>query len=91
MIENSSQSTYPIGASTLTAKEVAADLQLSEYTVLEYLRRGVIPAFQAVPGSPWRINADEYEDWKRQPRTPTDPNRIEPRSARSRAAMGRSA
>lgn len=73
--------------STLTPADVAADLQVSVYTAVEYMRSGTIPAaFQVVERGPWRIDADAYAAWKASKATsPADPYRIEPRSSRSEA------
>ena len=85
--------------SALTPADVAADLHMSVDTVLIHLRAGRIPGFQLVPRGPWRTDPEAYADWRRSlgnrgvvdgPR-PEDPDRIEPRSARSEARMKRSA
>lgn len=74
----------------LTAAEVAADLHLSRDTVTLYLGTGRIPGgFQPVAGGRWLVDADTYAAWKDERQQAVDPNRIEPRSARSRAAQGR--
>lgn len=78
----------------LTPLDVAEDLQISRWTVLGYLRSGALPGYRTTPGGPWRVQPDELARWKRE-RTaasrPTDPNRIEPRSAHSRGARARRA
>lgn len=77
----------------LTPKDVAANLQLSVWTVLGYFRNGTLPGYQTAPRGEWRIEPDAFRQWKKDrrdvARTVTDPNRIEPRSTRSRAAMNR--
>ncbi|BDZ40784.1 hypothetical protein GCM10025865_00830 [Paraoerskovia sediminicola] len=77
---------------TLTPADVAADLGLSTYTVSAHLRSGAIGGgFQVVPLGPWHIDAAEYAAWKaRRIATPSDPERIEPRTTRSTAAHTRS-
>lgn len=42
-------------ARLLTVREVAARLQLSEYTVRQRLRAGQIRGVQVHPRSPWRV------------------------------------
>lgn len=76
--------------SSLTPRDIAADLSVSLFTVGTYLRGGVIPgAFQLYPGGPWRVDAEQYAAWKDQRQAAVDPNRIAPRSARSKAAQNR--
>lgn len=78
--------------SNLTPRDVAADLDLSLYTVGEYLRTGRIPgAWRLYDGGPWRVDAQVYEAWKRERQAEVDPHRIAPRSPRSRAAQTRRA
>jgi len=80
--------------SDLTAVEVAADLKLSRWTVLDYLRRGILPGYQAVAGGPWRVQPEALAEWKRtrsQTSHISDPYRIEPRTSRSEAAHNRKA
>lgn len=74
---------------TLTPPQIADDLNLSVDTVLAHLKAGLIPGFQIVPSGPWRIDADAYREWIAAKSAPLDPNRIEPRSARSTAALSR--
>lgn len=75
---------------TLTPRDVAADLNLSLFTTGTYLRTGKIPgAFQLYKGGPWRVDAERYAAWKDQRQAAVDPNRIAPRSARSKAAQSR--
>lgn len=76
--------------STLSVHDVAADLHLSKVTVTDYLRTGRIPGgFQPVPGGRWLIDTETYQQWKDDRMAAVDPHRIEPRSARSRAAQSR--
>ncbi len=75
---------------TLTLAEVAADLHLSRDTTAAYLRAGQIPGgFQPVPGGRWLVDEATYRAWRAARMAAVDPNRIEPRSARSRAAQSR--
>lgn len=77
-------------ASTLTVADVADDLRLARSTAADYLRTGRIPGgFQAVERGRWLVDAAAYGAWKEARRTAADPHRIEPRSARSRAAQTR--
>lgn len=77
---------------TLTAADVAADLHVSRDTVTGYLATGRIPGgFQPVPGGRWLVDSDTYLAWREQRIAAVDPHRIEPRSARSKAAQTRSA
>lgn len=86
-------------SASLTPRDIAADLHLSVDTVLQHLRAGRIPGFQLVPNAPWRTDPDTYAEWRRSLGSrravdgpmPEDPNRIEPRTARSRARMKRTA
>jgi len=77
----------------LTPHDVAADTQLSYWTVMEYLRSGDLVGYRTSPGGPWRIQPQALADWKRR-RTEAphvaDPYRIELRSARSEARYRRS-
>lgn len=76
--------------SNLTPRAVADDLDVSLYTVGEYLRAGRIPgAWRLYDGGPWRIDAEVYAAWKAEQQAAVDPHRIAPRSSRSRAAQGR--
>lgn len=75
--------------STLTPRYLATDLRLSVDTVLGHLKAGLIPGFQIVPGGPWRIDEDAYRAWLAAKSAALDPHRIEPRSARSTAALAR--
>ena len=75
---------------TLTAAQVADDLHLSTATVIDYLRAGHIRGgFQPIPNGRWLVDIAEYEQWKAERVAAVDPHRIEPRSARSRAAQSR--
>lgn len=76
---------------TMTPDEVAQDLQLSRYTVLQHLRSGhILGGFQVVPGGPWRVDVATYAAWRAERARPSDdPERIDPRSPRSRAAHDR--
>lgn len=47
---------------TLTAADVAADLQVSPRRAAELLRMGVVPGFRV--GRSWRIGRVEYRAWK---------------------------
>jgi len=74
----------------LTAADVATDLSLTRTTVTDYLRAGRIPGgFQPVAGGRWLVDEDVYQAWRAERRAAVDPHRIEPRSARSRAAQNR--
>lgn len=75
--------------SALTPTDIAADLQIPVSTVLHMRRRGDFPTSYTV-GRRWRIDADDYAAWKdSRKQTSTDPNRIQPRNPRSRAALNR--
>jgi excisionase family DNA binding protein len=71
----------------LTPAQLAAEYQVSTGTILRRLRAGEIPGFMV--GRFWRIDPDDLAAWKAGPARPADPSRIEPRSARSTAALGR--
>lgn len=74
---------------SLTPADIAHDLQVSVHTVMQMRLRGLFPASYSV-GRRWRIDADDYAAWKDARKAKhTDPNRIEPRNARSRAALNR--
>ena len=76
--------------SSLDADQVAADLHLTRETVTNYLRSGRIPGgFQPVVGGRWLVDEAVYDAWRMERRAAVDPHRIEPRSARSKAAQGR--
>lgn len=76
--------------STLTPRDVADELKVSLFTVGVYLRNGRIPgAFQLYEGGPWRVDASSFFEWKDARQAAVDPNRIAPRSARSKAAQER--
>ena len=72
---------------SLTPAQLAAEFQVSTGTILRRLNAGEIPGFMV--GRFWRIDSDELEAWKAGPARPADPNRIEPRSPLSTAALGR--
>lgn len=75
---------------TLTAADVATDLHLSRSTTVDYLRSGRIPGgFQPVAGGRWLVDAATYRQWREDRRADVDPHRIEPRTARSKAAQNR--
>ena len=75
---------------TLSVADLAADLHLSKAVVTDYLRTGRIPGgFQPVQNGRWLIDATTYQQWKTERIAAVDPHRIEPRSARSRAAQTR--
>lgn len=75
---------------TLTAADVAADLHLSRDTVVDRLRAQAIPGgFQPMPGGRWLVDAATYQAWRAERMAAVDPHRIEPRSARSKAAQNR--
>lgn len=78
---------------TLTPADIAADLSVSLSTVQKYLTAGQFKgcAFQVVPGGRWHFDADLYATWKAGRAQAVDPNRIEPRTTRSRAALKRTA
>ena len=46
----------------LTAREVAAELSISTETVLRWVRRGDLPAFQ-LPGGAIRFRRDALDAW----------------------------
>lgn len=74
----------------LTAAQVADDLSLTRTTVTDYLRTGRIPGgFQPVENGRWLVDEDTYRAWRTERRAAVDPHRIEPRSARSKAAQNR--
>jgi len=77
--------------STMTPRQVADDLQVSVFTAVQHMRAGLIGgAFQIVPGGPWRVDTDAYTAWRAAKAQPADdPERIEQRTARSRAAQSR--
>lgn len=76
--------------SVLLPADVAEDLHLSVYTATEHIREGRIKGgFRIVPGGPWRVDAEVYEAWKAERVAASDPNRIDGRSARSKAAQER--
>lgn len=76
--------------STLTPREIAADLNIALTTVGDYLRAGRIPgAFRTYEDGPWRVDAERYAEWKADRQAAVDPNRIAQRSERSRAAQSR--
>ncbi len=77
-------------SATLSVADVATDLHLSKTVVTAYLRAGRIPGgFQPVENGRWLIDTAAYEQWKTERMAAVDPHRIEPRSARSRAAQSR--
>lgn len=45
----------------LTVAEVAAELRLSEWTVRDYLRRGVLAGVRIGGAGPWRVRRDDVE------------------------------
>jgi len=74
----------------LSVDDLATDLGLTPATVTGYLRTGRIPGgFQPVDNARWRVDADIYRAWRAERRAAVDPHRIEPRSARSKAAQSR--
>ena len=77
--------------STLTPRQVGDDLHLSVDTVVRYLRTGAIGGgFQiTTPNGEWRVDEDAYRAWVAAKAAALDPHRIEPRSARSTAALTR--
>lgn len=79
-------------AHLLTPRDIAADTGLSVYTVTQYLRAGAIPGARMNGNGPWRTEPAAYQGWREQQFGRTaDVNRIEPRSTRSRSALGRKA
>ncbi|MGY4642818.1 helix-turn-helix domain-containing protein [Cellulomonas sp. URHB0016] len=75
---------------TITAQQAADELHLARSTVIDYLRTGRIPGgFQPVEGGRWLVDEDVYRAWRDERRAAVDPHRIEPRSARSKAAQNR--
>lgn len=75
----------------LTVRELAERLQVSPHTAGQYLRTGVVPGFRLGGSGPWRVKVDVLDAWLAQQAGPHDVNRIEPRSTRSRSALGRKA
>ena len=76
--------------STLTAAEVADDLHLTRDVLVDYLRTGRVPGgWQPVDGGRWLVDEDTYRAWRAERAAQVDPHRIEPRSARSKAAQSR--
>jgi len=74
----------------LTARQVAEELHLSQYTTTAYLREGRIPGgYQVVEGGRWLVHEPTFRQWQEDRRAAADPHRIAPRSARSRAAQSR--
>ncbi len=75
----------------MTPAEVADDLRLPNVeAVHRMLRTGALPGFKV--GRAWRVDPDEFAEWKaKKAARPGDPNRIEPTSARSQAAIDRHA
>lgn len=76
-------------AALWTVKDLAAEMNVSQYTASGYLRDGLVPGFQVSPGGPWRVDPDAYAAWKAEKAAARDPHRIAPRSARSKAAQSR--
>jgi len=76
--------------STLTPRDIAADLQVSVGTAQDYLKAGLIGgAFQVVENGPWRIDSELYAAWKAEKAQPSDPHKFSAPSARSQAAAKR--
>ena len=76
--------------SNLPASTIAAELFLTRSTTVEYLRTGRIPGgFQPVEGGRWLVDEAVFRAWQAERRAAVDPHRIEPRSARSKAAQQR--
>ena len=79
------------GLRTLTVRDIAEDLQLTEGTIQAKLRAQTIPGATLLFGE-WRVDAEIYEDWRAGKFGPApasyvkDPHGFAPRSARSRAA-----
>lgn len=73
----------------LTPDDVAGMLQIgNREAVLRLLRAGDLPGFKV--GRRWRVDPADFASWiERRKAIPSDPTRIEPRSARSQAALGR--
>jgi len=76
-------------AALWSARDLAAQMQVSEYTAVGYLRDGLVPGFQVSPGGPWRVDPDAFAAWKAAKSAGNDPHRIAPRSPRSKAAQSR--
>jgi len=75
---------------TLSASAVAEELHLSRATTVDYLRAGRIPGgYQPVEGGRWLVDETVFRAWQAERRAAVDPHRIEPRSARSKAAQQR--
>jgi len=72
-----------------SVKDLAAEMGVSPYTAAGYLRDGLVPGFEVTPGGPWRVDPEVYAAWKAAKSVENDPNRIAPRSARSKAAQNR--
>lgn len=74
----------------LTVNEIGDDLRLTPATVTNYLRTGRIPGgFQPVENGRWLVDEATYRAWRAERLAAVDPHRIEPRSARSKAAQSR--
>lgn len=74
----------------LTAAQIGDELHLSRTTTTDYLRTGRIPGgFQPIEGGRWLVDEDTFRAWLDERRAAVDPHRIEPRSARSKAAQNR--
>lgn len=56
----------------LTAEEVSAELRYSVDTVKRMLRNHEMPGYKI--GKEWRIDKDEYEEWKKQRRNQYRPS-----------------
>lgn len=73
----------------LTAREVAAFLDVSTETVLRWTRRGDLPAAIRLPGGAIRFREDDLEGWLEERATPrrgvltTTPGAAQPRTVPS--------
>ncbi len=52
----------------LTVKEIAERLKVKEFTVLDWIRKGDLPAYR-VGGRSYRIKKQDFEEWLKKRRT----------------------
>jgi excisionase family DNA binding protein len=52
----------------LTVKEIADRLKVKTFTILEWIRKGDLPAYR-VGGRSYRIRKEDYEEWLKKRRT----------------------
>jgi len=75
----------------LTVRDVGGVLVLSPYTVRQYAKAGEIGGAYRLPGGTWRFKSAAFNAWRDALVAELDPHRVEPRSAKSRAAQSRRA